>query len=233
MKNVFLILFILAFVSFAGAQESAPTSRSIQVNGSAEMEITPDEIYFTIVLEEYMEDKEKKKPMEKLEEQLKAAIVIAGIPKENLTIENVYGQNWERKRRNKDFLEKRSYILKLNDASAMDGILDKIDQKAIESVYITRFSHSKIEEYRKQLKIQAIKNAKEKAKYLLEAIGEDLDRPLLIKETENSFPLPVVWDESQVSNSTYMSYQKSSGESDLGVKKIKLRMEIYAEFGIK
>ena len=67
----------------------------------------------------------------------------------------------------------------------MDEILNKVNAESIYSVGIRNYSHSKIQEYKKQLKIEAIKAAKEKAAYLLEAINEKIGLAIEISESDN------------------------------------------------
>ena len=60
---------------------------------SAEIEITPDEIYVEIQLQEY-KDGSKKVQLNTLESQLVKGVVKVGIGEENLTVSNVSGYNW-------------------------------------------------------------------------------------------------------------------------------------------
>lgn len=238
-KTSFLALMMLAVFVFAQTPEQAASRKIIHVNGSAEMEIVPDEIYFSIALEEYVENKIKT-DIASLEEQLKAAVTAAGVENKNLEIEKVYGQTWVRRKRKQDeFIEKKIYRLKLSDPSKIDAVLDKVDARGIDKVYISSYSHSKILEYRKQLKIEAIKNAKEKAKYLLEAIGEQLGGAVYINENDNGTPL--VWNVASSSSSyeqqAYYSNSMTKFDSDkissIGFKSIKLRFEVAVDFQIK
>ncbi len=64
----------------------------------------------------------------------------------------------------------------------MDELVEKLDDEATQNFRIERTSHSKILEYRKQLKIQAIKAAKEKADYLAAAIDEQVGAAVTITE---------------------------------------------------
>src|SRR5687767_13732044 len=122
MKKTIFLLPLYLFLFTAYSQISPDNIQKIDVTGSAEMEIIPDEIYFTIILEEYIPDKNQDKiSIETLEKQLQSSLTAAGIPKENLGIENVYGENWVyKKKKQKDFLEKKQYSLKLNDPSKID-----------------------------------------------------------------------------------------------------------------
>src|SRR5687767_10306806 len=70
-------------------QPSFPNIKKIEVTGSAEMEVTPDEIYFSVSLREYFKDKDRNKVgITELEKQLQSAVNAAGVPKENFQIEN-------------------------------------------------------------------------------------------------------------------------------------------------
>jgi hypothetical protein len=48
----------------------------------------------------------------------------------------------------------------------MGKLVDKLDDQATQNFYISRTSHSNMDSIKKQLKIQAVKAAKEKAVYL-------------------------------------------------------------------
>lgn len=242
MKRICLVLTSVLFYALVHAQAPSDQTRRIDVTGSAEMDIVPDEIFFTIILEEYIpEKKDKKIEIEQLEKDLIASVAKAGIPKENLQIENVFGENWIYKnKKQKDFLQKKKYVLKLSSPEKIDQVLDPLDQKAIENVYISRYSHSKIEEYRKQLKIEAIKNAKIKATYLLQAIGDEVGKTLLVQENGfNNFyavPLNFGYDEREITNNEYRQYQGKLDQDyveSLSVKTIKLQIFISAQFEIK
>ena len=56
----------------------------------------------------------------------------------------------------------------------MDDLVDKLDENATQSFRIVSTSHSRITEYRRQLKIKAVQAAKEKGVYLSEALGEKI-----------------------------------------------------------
>ena len=96
------LIFTKSFVS--DAQQvimEKPLVKKIEVNGSAEQEVLPDEIYVNITLREYFKDKDNKNKVDimALEKQLQKAVEEAGIPKENFMIGsmNGYREWWGRK----------------------------------------------------------------------------------------------------------------------------------------
>ena len=92
---------------------------------------------------------------------------------------------------------------------------------------------------RKEIKIAAIKAAKNKADYLLTAIGEQTGKPLIIKETvENKISSNVnVNFRGSRSNETYYYIDgikvKDSDENEIQFQKIKIQSSIYVKFSIK
>ncbi|MBV8255029.1 MAG: SIMPL domain-containing protein [Chitinophaga sp.] len=235
MKKVMLLAagLFLAMTTFAQAADNKPTEKKIEVTGSSEIEITPDEIYFQISLKEYLKGKTKVEITE-LEKQLQKAVVDAGIPKENLTVENVSGYNydWLRKKKNPlEFMASKQYRLKLNKLDKINIILGAVDAEGIESTRITSYTSSKMEEYRKEAKIKALQAAKTKADYMVNAIGEKLGGILEIQEINTD-------SYSDVHPMAVNMYAKSAdamggGISDIDFKTIKVRGEVRAVFSIK
>jgi uncharacterized protein len=240
---IIALLFGFGTASTLFAQTSSTNTtmtRKIEVLGSAETEVIPDQIYFNVALREYFQDKDrtKKVAIETLEKQLQASVKSAGIPKENFQIENVYGNRWHwqpDKKKPADFQESRRYVLKLSDLSKIDEILNNVDGKGIEFVNITRYDHSNMEAYRRDLKIKALQAAKEKADYLLQSIGEQTGGILEVSEmggSDGNYPIPYqAYAKSNVMMESGPAYDSSAEPIDF--KKIKLRYEMRAVFAIK
>ncbi len=239
MKRLFFALLLLGYTFTIHAQDNMAKDpiKKIEVTGSAEMEIVPDEIYFSISLKEYFKDEKNQKDkvtIDVLEKQLIAAVIKAGFPRDNLTIKAITGyRNWTGKKKPLYFLESKRYILKMNNLYKSDVILDEVDDKGIEYVNIDHVDHSQIKDYRKEIKINALKAAKEKATYLLESINEKVGDILMIEELDDQFYAP---QPMMMSNVRMM---KASGdaapmeESSLEYQKIKLSYKMKAAFKIK
>ena len=120
----------------------------------------------------------------------------------------------------------------------MDDLVDKLDDNATKNFQIVSTNHSKMAEYRKQLKIKAIQAAKEKGIYLTEALGEKLGETVTITEPEEVQPY--------IYNNYYynraMSYSNNYYAQDtvgapptppVDFRKIKLRYELNVVFALK
>jgi uncharacterized protein YggE len=224
-------LLFIALIAFATSNvfaQNVDLRKKIEVNGTAETEVTPDEIYIGISLKEYMDGK-KKVSIEELESQLQKAVAKAGIAQEDFMINNIsaYTNYWDKKK-DPTFLASKQYSIKVKDLNKFNTVISGVDAKGIASTNIERYAYSKEDEIKKELKIKALRQAKEKAAYLVESIGDKLYQVLEINESENNnYPQPIY--------RTAMLKTEAFADSapQIDFKKIKLSVNIRAVFEIK
>lgn len=229
MKKLFFAALIL-FTVAANAQ-TVDLRRKIEVTGTAEAEVTPDIIYFSISLKEYM-DGRNRVTIDVLEDQLEKAVTTAGLPKEDFTINNISGYTTYQKKKDPNFLAGKQYRIKFHDLNKVNQILSSVDPKGIESTYIESYDYSKMIELKKELKLKALIAAKDKATYLLDGIGEKLGGAIDITEVEDNNPSPMMRNFAFKAN-TLVSANQSPADSDIDFKKIKLSFQVRAVFEIK
>lgn len=216
-----------------------PYPKTITVNGSAEMEIVPDEIFVQVELKEYEKKGSGKVDLEKIKSEFLEKVRSVGIPDSLVSIASYDGYTdyyWHRKQLKKrnDLLASIAYQIKFTNSSKIDELVNKLDDEATQNFMVVKTSHSKMQEFRKQLKISAVKAAKEKAQYLAAAVDEQVGTAVSINEIpEQSFePIPVYR-----SSQAYLSNAKMDGiggvAAGVDFKKIKLRFEINAVFALK
>jgi len=222
-----LPLLLLVFISAATFAQSVDLRRKIQVTGSAETEVTPDIIYFSISLKEYMNGKTKVS-ISTLEQQLQKAVNAAGIAKADFTINNLSSYNYvPEKKKNADFLAAKQYRLKLHDLNKINQILDAVDDKGIQSTGIEGYDYSGIENLKNELKLKALKAAQSKATFLLSGIGEKLGGAIDIQEINNEPMQQPVYRSMMMKTAT-----ADATEPDIDFKKIKLNYQVQAVFEI-
>lgn len=228
MKKLLILIALVAITGSTFAQ-SVDLRRKIEVSGIAEKEVTPDIINVSISLQEYLDGK-KKITIDQLENQLESAVKDAGIPKEDFTISSVSAWNntWNKKK-TPDFLASKQYRIKFHDLNKYNQILNKVDPKGIQSTNIESYDYSKMTDLKKELKIQALLAAKEKAGYLLASINDKVGDALSITEVDNGnyqAPRPMMY-----ANKVMMA-SADTAESDIDFKTIKLSFQINAVFEI-
>ncbi len=228
----FLALAIVAIFSLNAAAQQVDLRKKISVIGTSEAEVTPDIIYINISLREYFKDSNNKRKVDitALENQLYTAVQKAGISKENLTVSDLSSWNYAtEKKKNPEFLASKQYKLKVSDLNKFNQIIDGIDAKGIASTRIENYDYSKIESLKKELKIKALLSAKDKATYMVEALGDKLGNVLDIQDNDQNSGQPVYRNYAMKAESTMMS--DSAPEIDF--KKIKLTFTVNAVFEIK
>jgi uncharacterized protein YggE len=234
MKKLLALAFVALWSITAMAQQ-ADLRKKISVSGTAETEVTPDIIYISISLTEYLKDGNSKKKVDinDLEIQLYNAIQNAGISRDNLMISNLSGFNTAaEKKKNPDFLASKQYRLKVSDLNKWNAIIGAVDPKGVAYTNIDSYDYSKIEPLKKELKIKALQAAKVKATYLVEALGNQLGSVIDIQELNNeSYPQPMY-------RNTMMTLRGAASDTaapsaDIDFKKIKLSYVMNTVFEIK
>jgi uncharacterized protein len=239
MNKFFMLTLTVLFFTATHAQTVAnPYPKTITVNGSAEMEIVPDEIYVMVDLKEYEKKLSGKVSIDKIRQDFLTAVRSLGLPDSAISVaayDAYNGNPWLRKKNKKDELYASiTYQVKLRNTTQVDQLVDKLDDNATSNFYIARTSHSKLDEFRKNLKIQAVKAAKEKAGYLSEAINEHVGEAVTINEP-NEYYQPyygIVANRMMKAESMQMADQ-SANQPQADFKKIKLKYDVTVVFALK
>lgn len=236
-KSIFLLFIAAATICSAQQTITIPSQvKKIEVTGSAEMEVVPDEVYVAITLQEYRDKQKEKVSIDEISKNFLSICEKAGITKDRIEVQNMSGFDqtdwWYRKRKKEqpDLMQSTTYIIKFSNPAEIDKLVNKLDDNATNNVYLQRVSNTKETEYRKQLKIQALQNAKEKARYLLDGVGEKVGGLLYVQEIEQG-QVPMYKNYGMLSNS--MRAEDTSANEGLNFKKIKYRYEMEAHFAIQ
>ena len=231
MKSIVVYVFFSVSFMFCSAQYSVPF---IEVIGSAEMNIIPDEVELEVV----MANTNDKVKTDELETHLFDVLKKNKISESQVTflsVDNPYYWYWWWSYR---FNNSRTYKITI-DCSRQDmSFIKDLKVDYVRSIRISRTTHSKITEYRRQVKIEAMKQAKEKALELLESIGQTVGKVIEVIEIPEAVNTSFWYNSYQIQNITsnaIVSPQGASGsesQESNGLPAIKLRFEIKAKFEI-
>ena len=206
----------------------------IEVNGTAEKEVVPDEIFISITLREKYVDKTKI-TIDIQEESLINALKNIGIDLNNLYLSDANADYVKVYWQKKDVLTRKDYTLKVSNATAVGNVFIELDKIKITDAYVSKVNHSKIDSLKKDVKIKAIQSAKDKADYLLQAIGEKTGKPIIVKENE----LPKMLNGSSVRNLNSVTIISERDkledklDTDIQFNKILVTSNIYVKFLIQ
>lgn len=236
MKNALLLSAITLAVVCSAYGQSQTERRVIEVTGSAERLVTPNEFTFKITLAERIENKQKI-TIEQQESALRSELQGLGVDVANdLSIYDM-SSTYFRQKKVKDTLGTKDYRLKLRDLNKIARLQEIADKLNVSKLDLIDTEHSELQRLRRQTKIDAIKAAKEKADYLLAAIGQRAGKAVLIQEVPDETPRTVSSGYlSNVTANTTSNVRSSYGSTDddsLSFSQIKLRYVIVAKFEIE
>ncbi len=229
MKKLSIVIALTVSV-LSGFAQGVDLRRKIEVTGTVEKEVTPDIINVSISLKEYFDGKTKI-TITQLEQQLEKAVQAAGIAKEDFTVNNLSSyKNVDPKKKAADFLASKQYGIRFRDLNKFNQVLSKVDPKGVEYTNIASYDYSKITELKRELQIQALLAARDKAAALVGSLNEKLGGVISISEVEVGNVYPQVRSRGYLN--VAMAESADVPESDINVQKIKLTFRMSAVFEI-
>ena len=143
---------LMAFPAMAQMQEAYPSY--IQVNGRAEKEITPDEFYLQVVINE--RDSKGRISVESQQRDMIAALRKLGVDVEKqLKVANLSSEFFKKN----TSVATAKYQLQLGSAAEVAKVWQALDALGISNVSILKVSHSKLEAYKQEVRLAAMRNA--------------------------------------------------------------------------
>lgn len=242
MKKIAFVYALLFFTFSIYSQMHShdnPFPRVIEVTGSAEMEIVPQEVTVSFNLTEYYTwvdpDNPRKTgplvPLSKVEDDFVDLLLSNGVTKKHISLSNLGGY-WSWYYRNEK-LKRKTFNVVFTDITKLNTILREVESKGLQNVKFAKLDHEDLETFRQEVKINALKAAKEKANYLLESVGESVGKLVTVREIEDYYS-GYNYRSSEGMAMSNMRMASSGSASDIdNVKKIKLRYKINAKFEIK
>lgn len=201
----------------------------IEVTGESEMEITPDKIYVRIILDE--SDKKGRISIEKQENQMLAKLRNCDIDiDEQLTVEDFDGFYKRKFLGTNELTKTKRYQLLVYDGKTLAKVYHELDKIDISNISIIKIDHSKIEDFKRDNKLKALKTAKQKANDYAEAIDQSLGKAIYIQEVKqyNNYR----YDSAELQEVVITGYSKSREPqlSNLNFKSIILKSSVVTRF---
>lgn len=229
-KPAFLIALLLFAVVGSYAQEQKPSEHFIEVTGTAELEVAPNEIYLTVRLKEFEEGRAKT-TLETIDKSFLNALKEANIDPKNLELADA-GLLLGGRRKDRNVFREKTYQLKLSGAAEVEKFLSKMESVKADYVDIVRVDHSELTKLKLDVKVKALQIAKTKAQALAHSIGSELGKPILIREI-NIEPYNMYPGNVQYSMNAQYREENTPTDYQSSFKKIKLQAQVLVQFEIK
>ncbi len=218
----FLFIGIFTLGSLINAQEIK--KNVIEVTGVAEMEVEPDEIIFNIGIKA-----DNKNQLAENEKLLFENLKNNGVKNEDIKFKSMYQNIYSKTQK-----FTKSFQFKVNAKTNMSKIFEDLNQKWVINLNIAEIKNTKIADFRKTVKINALKAAKEKADYLLESINKKTGTPMEIVEIEDYMSdsvLPMAF-KSRLANVQMETADATVDYSFDNIENIKLKYSIKTKYEI-
>ncbi len=238
MKKLIFIIFMIILVGLIQAQNMKPSElHTIEVTGSAEINIDPDEIILVIEISEYWKEEfispnnprkfKTKIPIQNIEKDLIKKLNQFGIKNEQILVNDI-GNYW--RNQGLEFLITKEYEISITNFSILDSLIGLLDKKGIQSLRIAELKNKNITDLRKQVKVNALKAAKDKADYLLQSVGKTCGDFVTIIEIEDTDYPDIIYSKRKSISNAYLD--ESSNIQPQNYKKIYLRYRMKVLFEI-
>lgn len=232
-KIIYLLLFLPCLIFAQTGQKNFIDQNFIEVTGKSEMEITPDLIYLKIMINE--KDNKSKLSLSDREDNMISTLKKIGIDtSKDLTIKDMSSNFKYYLLTKNDILLSKEYQLLVKNGKTASRVFIELEKIGISSVSIDRLDNSKMESYRKEVKIDAIKAAKDKAESLATAVNQSIGRAIYIQELEHNFMNGVVAASNSIMVRGISSAAYGSNvPPDIDFEKIKIEYSILCRFELK
>ena len=123
------------------------------------------------------------------------------------------------------------YQLQLGSSAEVGKVWQALDGLGISNVSILKVSHSQLERYKSEVRVEAMRNAKQNAATLAEAIGQTIGKCFYVYDS-NNVVMPVFYNNMAVMRSAkaFDAAEAAAEEEPLDFKTIKLQYSVQAKF---
>ena len=156
----------------------------IEVSGSADTLVTPNEIFIKILLSE--KDTRDRVSIEDLE--LKMVTILKSLSldiEKDLTTSDMTSNFKFYLLKSKDVIKTKLYTLKVKDAVKASQVFIKLEEIGISNTSIERFDHSDLENIKNLMRTKAIYDAKLRAIALTKSLNQSVGLAIHIVDAEN------------------------------------------------
>ncbi len=181
MKNLTLIVLTVLSINCFSQSKNFIDQNYIEVSGKAEMEVIPNEIYLEIFLDE--NDFKGKEDLETLEKKMIEKMTDIGIDaSKDLAVKDMVSNFKNYWIKSTEIKSTKEYELKVADAKTAGLVFKELEALGISNISINRVDHSEIQDYKQQVKVEAVKAARQKAEALVAAIDQTCGKAIFIQE---------------------------------------------------
>lgn len=233
-KKIYVLIAVASFVTSLFSQSNNETPQ-IEVSGVYKTEIIPDRIFLSVELNERTDVKHVL-TMQQQEDSLLSLMKKMKISKEKIQFKDAGNDYINNRKKSKTVIAHKVFSIELQNSKQLNLVVKKLDDWMVYNSFISKVEHSKIDSIKKVGQINAIKNAQEKAIYLLMPLNKTIGRVLYVSDIQDiSMPMGYAMDARLLGkgNNNLGETNQEEGSSLPEFEKMKLEYSVNVKFEIK
>ncbi|MDQ6763928.1 MAG: SIMPL domain-containing protein [Bacteroidota bacterium] len=186
MKNtIATIALIFTFITGISQTKNFIDQPYLEVNGSADTLVIPDEIYISIMISE--NDTKNRISVEEMEIKMVNALKSLGIDTEKDLVTNDISSSFRYYIfKSKDILKSKQYVLKVKNALTATKVAIALEDVGISNTSIDRVDYSEKENIKNLMLTKAIENAKTRANAMVKPLNQTIGAVIYIADNKNN-----------------------------------------------
>lgn len=233
MKKYFLALSAACLLLAAPVKGQSQAEPYIDMNTTVERDVTPDEIYLKITINE--NDYKGKKSLEEMQNAMIGALKANRIDIPECLTLNYMGSDISYKLFSKSIKPKTeaTYTLKLYDVAIMQQVIASLEERQISNIELIKTRYTKEAELRNSMAVEAMQQAQTEARVLAEAIGQGVGKAVSISSWyQSTQPRIYKAARSQALDNAVMAEEGYSAP-EFGIGKLTYRFNVNVRFELK
>lgn len=214
------------------AQQTEAFPSYVTVNGFAEREVIPNEIYVRIVLDE----NDSKGKVTIAEQQRKMIEKLRGLGidvEKDLQVGDMSGDLRNYTFRRDQVQTQKSYVLKVNSADMLGKVFNSLASINISEINLIKATRSDLEQIKSELRVEAMKNAQSIAKSLAGAVGQTIGNAFSIMDNNYGGGGIMYYDAMPMARAKLNSTMNATEDTSLNFQNLKLNYSVNVRFVLK
>ena len=232
MKKIIKISIIIAMAMLV-APLSAQEIPYIDMNTTVEREVTPDEIFLRITIDE--SDYKGKKSLEQMQMTLLEVLRRNNIDADEALSLNYMGSEVGYKLFSKEIKPKTEavYTLKLHDVITMQKVIASLEKEQITNIVLAKTRYAKEEELKCSMSVDAMRQAQAEARVLAGAVEQEIGKAISINSwlTKGETAQPRLYKARSVANEAMALPEEQTPQ--ISIAKITYRFNVNVKFELK
>lgn len=176
-------IFFLTFLVGQSQTKNFIDQPYLEVTGSADTLVTPNEIYIKIIISE--RDTKDRTPVEEQELKMYNSLKTLGIDVDkSLTTSDMVSNFKFYILKSKDIMKSKQYILKVDEAVTASKVFIELESLGISNTSIDRVDYSDLESIKNQMRSKAVENARARAVALTKPLNQTVGQAIYIADNE-------------------------------------------------